>query len=82
MEVHIVIWSGAHILKIPLSAIFRRGQGWSVFVIAAGRAKMKDVQIGHRNESEVEIVSGLAEGEQVILHPSNQLSDGMRARAN
>ncbi len=82
VEVHIVTWSGNNVVKIPLSAIFRRGQGWSVFVIASGRAKMKDVEIGHRNESEVEIVGGLAEGESVIVHPSNQLSDGVRVRAD
>jgi len=81
VEVHIVTWSGDNVVKIPLSAIFRRGQGWSVFVISAGRAKMKDVEIGHRNESEVEIVGGLAEGESVIVHPSNQLTDGARVRA-
>jgi HlyD family secretion protein len=82
VEVHIVTWSGSKVLKVPLSAIFRRGQGWSVFVIAAGKARMKEVEIGHRNESEVEIASGLAEGDQVVLHPSNQLSDGMRVRAS
>ena len=81
VEVHIVTWSGTKVVKIPLSAIFRRGQGWSVFVISSGRAKMKDVEIGHRNESEAEIVSGLAEGEFVIVHPSNELSDGARVRA-
>ena len=80
IEVHIVTWSGENVLEIPLSAIFRRGQGWSVFVIAASRAKMKEVQIGHRNESEVEILSGLAEGDRVILHPPNQLMDDMRVR--
>ena len=81
VETHILTWSSENALKMPLSAVFRRGQGWSAFVIAAGRAMMKNVEIGHRNESEVEILSGLAEGEQVILHPPNQLTDSMRVRA-
>jgi hypothetical protein len=29
----------------------------------------------------VEILQGLAEGQEVILHPSNQLKDGARVRA-
>lgn len=81
VETHILTWSSENALKMPLSAVFRRGQGWSAFVIAAGRAMMKTVEIGHRNESEVEILGGMAEGEQVILHPPNQLTDGMRVRA-
>ncbi|HEV2223523.1 MAG TPA: efflux RND transporter periplasmic adaptor subunit [Candidatus Acidoferrales bacterium] len=81
VETHILTWSSENALKMPLSAVFRRGQGWSAFVIAAGRATMKTVEIGHRNESEVEILGGMAEGEQVILHPPNQLNDGMRVRA-
>ncbi|HEV2401629.1 MAG TPA: efflux RND transporter periplasmic adaptor subunit [Candidatus Sulfotelmatobacter sp.] len=81
VETHILTWSSENALKMPLSAVFRRGQGWSAFVIAAGRAMMKTVEIGHRNESEVEILGGMAEGEQVILHPPNQLNDGMRVRA-
>lgn len=81
VETHILTWSSENALKMPLSAVFRRGQGWSAFVIAAGRAMMKTVEIGHRNESEVEILGGMAEGEQVILHPPNQLTDGTRVRA-
>ncbi|MBZ5695525.1 MAG: efflux RND transporter periplasmic adaptor subunit [Acidobacteriia bacterium] len=82
VEAHIVIWTSQNVLKAPLSAVFRRGQGWSTFVITAGRARTRNVEIGHRNESEVEILSGVAEGQQVILHPSNQLAEGTRVRTN
>lgn len=80
VETKIVLWTGANVLKAPLSAVFRRAQGWSAFVVDSGRARIREVQIGHRNESEVEILSGLTEGQQVILHPSNDLRDGMRVR--
>jgi len=45
-----------------------------------GVARRRTVTIGHRNQSEAEIVSGLASGETVVLHPSNQLDDNMRVR--
>jgi HlyD family secretion protein len=80
VQTHIVTWSSPGVLKAPLSALFRRGSGWSVFAIDAGRAKTIEVEIGHRNELEVEILKGLTEGEEVILHPSNQLADGMKVR--
>lgn len=81
VQTHIVTWSSPGVLKAPLSAIFRRGERWSVFAIDAGRAKTKEVEIGHRNELEVEILKGLTEGEEVVLHPSNQLKDGMKVKA-
>ncbi len=81
VEVHIVTWTAANALKLPLSSLFRRGQGWSVLVIADGRARTKEIEIAHRNESDAEVVRGLAEGEVVIMHPPNQLTEGMRVRA-
>ena len=80
VECQITVWSGENVLKVPMSSVFRRGQGWSTFVIENGRAKLRDVEIGHRNETEVEILSGLAQGEDIILHPGNQISDGVRVR--
>lgn len=74
----IVIWSNDAVLKVPVSALFRQGESWCVFVVAHGRAGRRTVTVGHRSQAEVEIETGLAKGETVVLHPSNQLDDGMR----
>lgn len=78
VETRIVIWEGQDVLKVPGSSTFREGEAWRVFAIERGRARKRTVQIGHRNQLEVEIFQGLREGEEVILHPSNQLMDGAR----
>ena len=80
VETRIVIWETADALKIPASATFRDRSGWSVFVIDKGRARRRVVQIGHRNQIEAEVLGGIAIGDQVILHPSNQLREGARVR--
>jgi HlyD family secretion protein len=49
-----------------------------VFVVENGRAGVRSVEIGHRNALEAELVKGLGEGVEVILHPGNQLSEGTR----
>jgi len=81
VEARIVTWEGQNALKIPGSAAFREGDSWRVFAVEQGRAHKKAVEIGHRNQTEVEVLKGLKEGEIVILHPSNQLKDGVRVRA-
>ena len=80
VECRIVIWAGENVLKVPLGALFRHGDGWAVFAIETGQARLREVVIGHRNETEAEVVSGLSAGDQVILHPPNQVAAGIRVR--
>ncbi|MBZ5698493.1 MAG: efflux RND transporter periplasmic adaptor subunit [Acidobacteriia bacterium] len=80
VETRTVIWSGEKVLKVPQSALFRHGQTWSVFAIEGGRAKRREVEIGQRNETEAQVFRGLTNGEEVVLHPSNQVSDRARVR--
>jgi len=80
VEARIVTWEGQNVLKIPGSAAFREGDVWRVFGIEQGRAHRRIVEIGHSNQTELEVLNGLKEGEVVILHPSNQLKDGVRVR--
>ncbi len=81
VETRIVTWESPDVLKIPGSATFREQDGWSVFVVDRERARRRAIQIGHRNQTEAEILSGINVGEDVILHPSNQLREGVRIRA-
>jgi HlyD family secretion protein len=78
VDARIVIWESPSVLKVPASALFRIGQEWNAFVIENGRAHVLPVEAGHRNASEAEIVKGLNEGAQVILHPANDLKNGAR----
>ena len=80
IEAKIVVWSGENVLKIPVSALFRRGGVWSVFVVESGRARVRDVEIGQRSAFEAEIVKGLQPGEIVVRHPSNDVAAGTRVR--
>ena len=49
-------------------------------MVQGGRAIRRDVEIGQRNEMEAQVLGNLADGEEVILHPSNEVSDGARVR--
>jgi HlyD family secretion protein len=81
VETHIVTWENADVLKIPGSATFRDRDGWAVFIADQGRARRRTIQIGHRNQTEAEILGGVSAGQEVVLHPSNQLREDDRIRA-
>ena len=77
MEVSVIIWERSGVLKIPTSALFRVGDDWAVFAVREGKAAQTAVQIGQRNAIEAEVLSGLAEGDQVIVHPGDTVEDGV-----
>jgi HlyD family secretion protein len=78
VEVRVVVSEVKDAITVPLGALFRRGEGWAVFIIEGEQARLRSVQTGERNDLEAQIVSGLAEGEMVVLHPPDTLADGMR----
>ncbi len=78
VEARVVIWEQPNVVKAPVSSLFRRGQGWAVFVVEDGRARVRDVQVGRRNGVAAEIVSGLAPGDRVVVHPPDTVAEGVR----
>jgi len=77
VEARVVIWEGKDILKLPLTALFRDGGEWAVFAVANGRAALRPVTVGHRNELESEIIDGITEGDVVLRYPNDRISDGV-----
>jgi HlyD family secretion protein len=74
----VVVWHSDDALQVPLGALFREGENWAVFAVADGRAYRRLVTIGERNLHAARIIDGLNPGEQVILHPSDRVHDGVR----
>jgi HlyD family secretion protein len=76
--VHVAIWSADDALTVPVSALFRKGDDWAVFAIDNGRSRTTVVKVGHRNNRIAEVLTGISAGTQVVLHPSDRVSDGTR----
>jgi len=78
VEIRIIVWQKDSVLTVPTSALFRRGEAWSVFVVEQGRARQRDVVMGHRTPLDVEITGGVREGDVVIRYPSDRVAEGVR----
>jgi len=63
-------------LRVPVSAVLQRGEMELVFVVVHGQAQLRIVKTGKRVGNEVELVSGVDAGEQVITEGAAQLLDG------
>jgi HlyD family secretion protein len=78
VEARIQVWRGSDVLLVPVSALFRAGEPWAVFVVDDGVARRREIEVGERGAQHAEVLGNLAEGDRVILHPSDRLRDGMR----
>jgi RND family efflux transporter MFP subunit len=63
-------------LVVPKSAISPSGALDRVFVVRDGRARLRMVTCGEAQGDAVEILSGLSEGERLVVAPSATLRDG------
>ena len=63
-----------------LLILSRALKGNAVWVLEDGRVKQREVRKGVSGSERTEIVSGLAEGERVVLSPAESLREGQRAR--
>jgi HlyD family secretion protein len=67
-------------LKVPLGALTRSQGQWAVFRLDGARAHLQPVQVGAVTDREAEVRGGLAEGDRVVVFPSDAVVDGVRIR--
>ncbi len=80
VEARFVLWAGKDVLQLPTSALFRHNEGWAVFALQGGRARLTPVKTGQRAGLATQVLSGLSAGEKVITHPDDRLKDGVRVK--
>jgi len=76
VEANIVTREKPNALLIPADAL----QGNAVFVLDGSQARKRAVTVGIRGTRNVEVLSGLAEGERVASPAATELKDGARVR--
>lgn len=78
VDIEIITQESPQALAVPDRAVFRNGDTWAVFVVEGGRARLRTVEVGIRNEDWAEILSGLTETDEVVAELTNNLADGVR----
>jgi len=76
VEANIVSREKPNALLIPADAL----QGNAVFVLDGSHVRKREVKIGIRGTRQVEVLSGLADGERVAAPAATDLRDGDRVR--
>ncbi len=80
VEARIVVWESDNTLNVPTGALFRRGQNWAAYVLANGKAELRSVEVGRSSGTEMQILGGLNDSEEVILYPGDRVKPGQRVK--
>lgn len=83
LDATVLLWQRPDALRVPIGALFRGpGGGWQVFAIEGDRARVRtrirDVKIGQIDSSHGQVLTGLQEGDAVVLNPPTTVSDNTK----
>ena len=76
MDANVIVSRRENVLLVPSRAL----KGNAIWVLEEERLRRREVRKGVTGSERTEIVSGLAEGERVVLSPADSLREGQRAR--
>lgn len=74
VAVRLVFEKRPNVLKVPRGPFLEGGGGRQVYVLADDLASLQPIKVGATSVSEVEIVEGLKEGDQVLLSEMDQFN--------
>lgn len=82
MDVQLTLGQSARALLLPNGAFANDGGGAWVFALAAdgSHAERRDVKLGRRNNTQVEVLSGLTAGDRVIVSAYTGFGEAKRLR--
>ncbi|HSK48730.1 MAG TPA: efflux RND transporter periplasmic adaptor subunit [Coriobacteriia bacterium] len=76
----IKVSSQANALTVPVEALFSEGGTDYVYVVVNNTLNKTEITVGATTDTDVEVLSGLEEGQTVALSGSTQYTDGMSVR--
>ena len=78
VDVDILTAQNEKTLVIPIEAVISDNNGTDfVYVLRNGKASKKNVELGIVSDIEAEVKSGLTKGEELILNPGTDITNGV-----
>lgn len=74
-EVEIVVQERKDVLQVPFQSLVSAGKTRYAYALTPDGPERREVVTGAANDTHVEILDGLAEGERVILNPRTHFAD-------
>ncbi len=79
-QVSIILDQSENALLVPAQTLVQTPQGYKVSVLNKGKIEQRDVEVGINNKINAEILSGLQEGDEIVLGDTSQGGGSSRRR--
>jgi len=70
VDIDIFVKEAVNVLMVPIQAVMQEEEGYFVYQLEDNIPVKKEVQVGLYGDKYVEIISGISEGAEIILRPS------------
>ena len=81
LDTRITVFTREDATIIPSGALFRVGESWNVYVLSDGRAQRRAVELLRGSGRLAAVTAGIQPGDQVIVYPSDRITDGVRVQS-
>ncbi|MFK7942972.1 MAG: efflux RND transporter periplasmic adaptor subunit [Paracoccaceae bacterium] len=83
LTLHVPVSVPRDVLTVPKDALVQgNGGGWVVYAVVEGAAEMRPVRLGQSAGGRLEVLSGLAEGDLVVVRGNERLRPGQEVNAS
>jgi RND family efflux transporter MFP subunit len=79
-EVHLKIPTAVSTFLVPSNCLIFRSQGLQLGIVKNGQVELSSITAGHDFGSQIEVVTGVQEGDQVIVNPSDSIVTGQQVQ--
>jgi RND family efflux transporter MFP subunit len=80
VEVHLKVSTPTNSLIVPVNALLFRSEGISAAVVRADHVVLQPIIIGRDFGDELEVTSGLAPDDQIVINPPDSIAAGQKVR--
>ena len=80
LDTRITVFTRDDATIVPSGALFRTGEGWSVYVVSDGRVQRRTVDLLRRSGRLAAVTAGVQPGDNVIVYPSDRIAPGVRVK--
>lgn len=80
LDTRITVFTRNDAIIIPSGALFRTGETWNTYIVTAGRAERRAVDLLRRSGRFAAVTSGVFPGDKVIVYPSDRIAPDVRVQ--
>lgn len=80
-EIEVLVSQKRDVLQVPVQCVVERGNQFRAYIKTHHGIEMREVMLGGTNDTVLEIVDGLKEGEPVLLNPRADVPDTTESAA-